>query len=211
MIIFQRMVTFEAPPQEVVPWAMEITEAVNQTTELETSLWQGLFGGPLGTMAWSTLVENLTALEAAFDTLGADQRFLDLQAKASDWVQTPGEDTLLRMVHVTGGEYDRPGVGAYAEVTSAVPAEGRLAEASAWAVDIADLHASLTEQSVLVCTSAYGDFGRIAWLGLSESAAAIDAGAEAIAKDEDYVAKLDQGGGLFQEGSATRTLARRIA
>lgn len=211
MIIFQRQVTFEGPPQEVVPWAMEITERVNQATELETSLWQGLFGGPLGTMAWSTLVENLTVLEAAFDTLGGDQEFLDLQSKARDWVQTPGEDTLLRMVHVTGGEYDRPEVGAYAEVTTAVPAEGKLAEAGAWAVEIADIHASLTDQSVLVCTSGYGDFGRMAWLGISPSAAAIDAGAEAVAKDEDYTAKLDQGGGLFQEGSATRQLARRIA
>ena len=211
MIIFQRMVTFDGPPQEVVPWAMEITETVNRKTDLDTSLWQGMFGGPLGSMVWSTLVENLTVLEAAFDTLGGDQAFLDLQSKARDWVHTPGEDTLLRMVHVTGGEYDRPGVGAYAEVTTAVPAEGKLAEAGAWAVEIADLHASLTEQSVLVCTSAYGDFGQMAWLGVSESAAAIDAGAEAIAKDEDYTAKLDAGGGLFQEGSATRALARRIA
>lgn len=211
MIIFQRMVTFEGPPQEVVPWAMEITEHVNKTTEFDTSLWQGVFGGPLGTMAWSTLVENLTAVEASFDVLGGDRAFLDLQSKARDWVHTPGEDTLLRMVHVTGGEYDRPGVGAYAEITSAVPAEGKMARAGAWGVEIADMHFALTDQPVLFCTSGYGDFGRMAWLGISPSAAAIDTAAEAIAKDEDYTAKLDEGGGLFQEGSATRQLARRIA
>ncbi len=211
MIIFQRMVTFEGPVQEVMPWAMEITEAVNDKTEFDVSLWQGMFGGPLGTVVWSTLVDSLTALEAGFDTLGGDPGYLDLTSKAADWVNTPGEDTLLRMVHVTGGEYDRPGVGAYAEVTTAVPAEGKFAEAGAWAVEIADLHASVTDQSVLLCTSAYGNFGRMAWLGIAPSAASIDAGAEAIAKDEDYIAKLDQGGNLFQEGSAVRRLGRRIA
>lgn len=211
MIIFQRMVTLQGPVQEVVPWAMEITETVNDKTELDVSLWQGQFGAPLGSFAWSTLVESLTTLEAAFETLGGDAAFLDQQSRAQEWVTTPGEDTLLRMVHVTGGEYDRPGVGAYAEITTAIPAEGKLARAGAWAVEIADLHAAVTDQSVLVCSSAYGGFGQMVWLGISESAAAIDAAAEAIAKDQDYTAKLDEGGGLFQEGSAVRMLARRIA
>lgn len=211
MIIFQRMVTFDGPVQEVTPWAMEITERVNHTTDLDVSLWQGLFGGPLGTFAWSTLVDNLTALEASFDALGADAAFLDLQAKASDWVSTPGEDRLLRMVHQTGGEYRRPDVGAYAEVTSAVPADGKYGQVGVWAVEIADLHAQVTDSSVLFCTSAYGDFGAVAWLGLYESAAALDNGADAISKDTDYIAAIDAGAGLFVEGSATRTLGRRIA
>ncbi|WP_436795021.1 hypothetical protein [Actinospongicola halichondriae] len=211
MIIFQRMVTFQGPAQEVVPWAMDITETVNGATDLEVSLWQGRFGGPVGTLAWSTLADSLTALEAAFDALGSDAAYLDLETKAADWVTTPGEDSLLRMVHTTGGEYTRPAVGSYAEVTAATPSEGHFAEAGAWAVEIADMHARLTHSSVLVCTSGYGGFGEMRWLGLYDSAAAVDAGAEAIAKDEDYIAALDGGGGLFQEGSATRTLARRIA
>ncbi len=211
MIIFQRMVTFEGPTQEVIPWAMDITERVNHATDLDVSLWQGMFGGPLGTLAWSTLVENMTTLESAFDTLGTDPDFLDHQAKAADWVTTPGEDSLLRMVHTTGGEYSRPAVGSYAEVTSALPSEGKLAKAGAWAVEIADRHAALTHSSVLVCTSSYGGFGELRWLDLYDSAAAVDAGAEAVAKDDDYLAMLDDGGDLFQDGSAVRTLARRIA
>ena len=43
------------------------------------------------------------------------------------------------------------------------------------------------------------------------SAAAVDAAAELIAKDEDYGEKLDAAGDLFVEGLARRTLARRIA
>jgi len=211
MIIFQRLATFEGPPEEVAPWALEITEAVNQRTHLNVSLWQGLFGGPVGTLAWSALVDNLTVLEAATDSLAGDAAYLSLLSKARDWTRTPPEDFLLRMIHTAGGEYVRPDVGAYAEGTVAIPAEGKLAEAGAFGVEIADLHAKLTHASVLFCTSEYGAFGEMRWLALYDSAAAVDSAAEAITKDQDYGAKLDAAGGLFVEGLARRTLARRIA
>ena len=211
MIIFQRLATFEGPPEEVAPWALEITEAVNQRTHLNVSLWQGLFGGPVGTLAWSALVDNLTVLEAATDLLMGDAAYTSLLSKARDWTTTPPEDFLLRMIHTAGGDYVRPDVGAYAEGTVAVPAEGKLAQAGAFGVEIADLHSKLTHSSVLFCTSEYGAFGEMRWLALYDSAAAVDNAAEAIAKDQDYGAKLDAAVGLFVEGLARRTLARRIA
>jgi hypothetical protein len=211
MIIFQRVVTLEGPLEEVGPWALEITEAVNKTTHLNVSLWQGLFGGPIGTLGWSALVDNLTVLEAATDQLLGDASYLSLVAKARPWTTTPGEDSLLRMVHTAGGDYVRPAVGGYAEGYLAVPAEGKLAKAGTFAVEIADMHSELTHSSVLFCTSEYGAFGEMRWLALYDSAAAVDAAAEAIAKDEDYVKKIDSADDLFVEGVTRRTLARRIA
>ena len=211
MQIFQRIVTFEGPPVEVAMWATEITEVVNDRTHLNTSLWQGLFGGPAGTLAWSALVDNLTALEAATDILTIDPAYLGLVAKAADWTTGPPEDSLLRMIHTAGGEYVRPGVGSYSEVTTAIPAEGKLAKAGAFGVEIADLHSQLTHASVLVCSSAYGAFGEMRWLALYDSAAAVDTAAELIMKDDDYGKLLDDAGDLFIEGAARRTLARRIA
>ena len=211
MIIFQRLATFEGPPEEMAPWALEITEAVNQRTHLNVSLWQGLFGGPGGTLAWSALIDNLTVLEAATDSLATDAGYLSLLSKARDWTRTPAEDSLLRMVHTAGGDYVRPDVGAYAEGTVAIPAEGKLAKAGAFGVEIADLHAKLTHASVLFCTSEYSAFGEMRWLALYDSAAAVDSAAEAIAKDQEYGAKVDAAGSLFVEGLARRTLARRIA
>jgi hypothetical protein len=211
MIIFQRLATFEGPPEEVAPWALEITEAVNERTHLNVSLWQGLFGGPVGTLAWSAIVDNLTVLEAATDSLVGDASYSSLLSKARDWTRTPPEDFLLRMIHTAGGDYVRPALGAYAEGTVAIPAEGKLAQAGAFGVEIADLHAKLTHSSVLFCTSEYGAFGEMRWLALYDSAVAVDSAAEAIAKDQDYGAKLDAAGGLFVEGLARRTLARRIA
>ncbi len=211
MIIFQRMVTFEGPPQDVVPWALEVTETVNARTGVNASLWQGMFGGPLGTLVWSAMIENLTALEAVNDTLAGDAGYLDLVSRAQGWTSAPPEDSLLRVVHVAGGEYVRPDVGAYAEATIAVPAEGKLARAGAFGVEIADVHAELTHSSVLFCTSAYGTFGELRWIGVYESAAEVDRAAEVITKDDGYAKRLDEAGGLFVEGLAQRALARRIA
>lgn len=210
MIIFQRVVTFRGPQEEVIPWAQEITEAVNDRTELNASLWQGIFGGALGTFAWSSLVENLTAVGAAMEILGQDKGFQDLLNRAQPWVHQPGEDHLLRVLHTAGGDYVRPDVGAFAEVTRATPAEGRLGDATTWGVEIADMHSTLTHSTVLFGASAYGRFGELAWLGILDSAAAVDDAAEAVGKDPDYAAKLDSGGPLFQPGTAERTLARRI-
>jgi hypothetical protein len=211
MIVFQRMVTLQGSPDEVAPWALEITDAVNKRTHLNVSLWQGLFGGPVGTLVWSALVDNLTALEAATDALAGDASFSSLMAKARDWTTTPAEDFLLRIAHTAGGDYVRPAVGAYAEGTTAIPAEGQLAKAAAFGVEIADLHSELTHSSVLFCTSEYGAFGEMRWLALYDSAAEVDAAADAIAKDDQYGKKLDAAGPLFVEGLARRTLARRIA
>jgi hypothetical protein len=211
MIIYQRLVTFAGPPQEVVPWAFEVTEAVNERTTLNTSLWQGLSGGPLGTMAWSSIIPSMTAVETAFDALAGDSAFQDLIERARDWVLVPGEDHILRVVHSAGGEYVRPDVGAYAEGTNAIPAAGKYGEAGEFGVSIADRHSKLTHSSVLFCSVEYGAFGEMRWLGFYESAAEVDHAAELIAKDDGYRKALDDAEGLFLEGLSKRTLARRIA
>jgi hypothetical protein len=211
MIIYQRSVTLQGPVQDVLPWAMEITQRVNDTTKLEVSLWQGMFGMPLGTVVWSSLVDGLAAVEEAHTTLGQATDFLDLQGKAADWIQLPGEDRLLRSIHVTGGEYARADVGAYAEGTLAVPAAGRLAEAAKWGVEISNLHTEVTGQPVIFGSNAFSAYGELGWLAISADAAGIDRAAEAIAADERYAKSLDTAGPLFAEGNSRRTLARRIA
>lgn len=212
MIVFQRMVTFDkGPPPDVIPWAMEITEAVNERTEFRASLWQTVFGRPIGTLVWSTVIDSLTAIEASFDALGGDAAYLDLVSKARDWVSQPGEDQMVRVAHVAGGDFVRPDIGAYAEVTTAVPAEGRLIQATTWGTEIADRHSSLTHSSVLFGSLGYGTFGTLGWMAMYDSAAAVDAAADAISKDEDYATSLDRAGDLFTPGTAERGLGRRIA
>lgn len=211
MMIFQRVVTFEGPPDEIGTWALEVTEAVNERTHLSTSLWQGTFGVPVGALGWTAVLDNLTALELANDLLASDPAYLSLVAKAAAWTTGPPEDSWLQMIHTAGGEFVRPVVGSYSESTIAIPAPGKFAAAGAFGVEIADMHTHLTHAPVLFCSSAYGAFGEMRWLAMYDSAAAVDAAAELIAKDDDYRAKLDDAGDLFIPGRAQRALARRIA
>lgn len=211
MLIFQRMVTLQGPPEEAGVWAVEMTQLVNDRTDLEVSLWQGLFGVPLGSFAWTTRLPSLTALEAANDTLMGDQEYLAKVAEAGDWITAPGEDALVRVAHIAGGDYVRPEVGTYAETTLATPAPGRMGKAMGWGVEITDLVSNATHASALFGSNGFGEFGQLAWIGLFESAAAFDSAEEILAKDESYVQSIDSAGDLFQPGSARRSLARRIA
>lgn len=211
MLIFQRLVTLQGPPQETARWALEITELANRRTQLNAALWQGLFGGPLGTFAWTAQLENLTALEAASDALLGDADYLAKVEEAQEWVSGDIVDNVVRVAHVAGGDYVRPAVGAYAEATMGVPAAGRLREAAAWGVDIAERHSAIGHSTVLFGSAGYGDFGTLVWFTLYDSADAVDRAAEAIAKDEEYAKAIDAGGPLFEPGSALRQLSRRIA
>ncbi len=211
MIFFQRMLTLRGPLDEVGAWAMEITELVNKKSDLDVSLWQGVFGFPVGTMAWSTRVPNLTELEHAMDGLAGEKAYLDLANKAAEWVETPPTDSLLRLVHAAGPEYQRGDVGTYSEVTAAVPAEGKMRKAMEFGTQICDYHSQITHSAVLFASSAYGAFGELRWLAMYDSATAVDNAAEIISKDDDYAKAIDDAGDLFVEGSAQRGLARRIA
>jgi hypothetical protein len=211
MMIFQRIVTFQGPPDEVAAWALEITDVVNTRTHLATSLWQGVFGVPVGALGWSAVVDNLTALEAANDILVGDAAYVSLLSKAAGWITAPGQDSWLQMIHTSGGEFIRPAVGSYSESTVAIPNPGKVAQAGAFGVEIADLHTQLTHAPVLFCSSAYGAFGEMRWLALYDSATHVDSAAELVAKDDEYLAKIDAAGELFVAGLAQRGLARRIA
>lgn len=211
MIFFQRALTLRGPVDETIAWAFEMTEFVNDHSEFDVSLWQASFGMPAGTVAWSVRVPNLTALETEMDRLGQEPRYHELARRAIDWVPTPPEDSLLRLVHAAGPEYVRGDVGSYAEVIRATPAEGKMRKAAAFGVEISDLHSRITHSSVLFAQSAYGSFGELRWLAMYDSAAAVDDAAEIIAKDDDYARAIDEAGDLFLEGSGERALARRIA
>lgn len=211
MIFFQRMLTLRGPLDEVGAWAMEITELVKSKTDLDVSLWQAQFGFPAGSLAWSTRVPNLTELEHNMDGLAGDKSYLDLANRAADWVVEPPTDSLLRLVHAAGPEYQRGDVGTYSEVTAAIPAEGKMRKAMEFGTRISDHHSRITHSTVLFANSAYGAFGELRWLAMYDSATAVDTAAEIIAKDDEYAKAIDDAGDLFVEGSARRGLARRIA
>jgi hypothetical protein len=210
MYQFARRLTLQGDTRETMPWAVEITAHVNANTGMDVSLWGSVFGMPTGTLAWSTMVEGRAQLSGEMAKLPSDTAYLDLAVKAQDWVTGPAEDTFRSVVHGGPGA-EPPAVGAVASITQAVAATGKMPEAVAWAVDMAQHATTVTGMTVSLLVNAYGDFGGMAFISTAADMAAADAAAEAVQADADYVAKISASAGLFVDGSAHQSLLQKLA
>lgn len=210
MFQFARALNLRGDARETMAWAAEITGYVKEHSDLDVSLWGAVFGYPVGTVAWSTIVEGRAQLAAETDKLTADNGYLDLVMKAQDWVTTPAEDIFRRVVH--GGPADEPpAAGAVASVTQAVPATGKMPDALAWAVDMAEYGSGLAGTQVSLLVNAYGALGGMAFITVLPDMAAVDALTAAVQADAGYIDRIRASAGLFVDGSATVSLLRRLA
>jgi len=210
MYQFGRVLTLSGDVRETTAWAADITGQANELTDLDVSLWGCTFGYPVGTVAWSAIVEGRAQLAAETAKLAADSAYLDSVMKAEDWVDTPAQDIFRSLVHGGPGN-EPPAVGAIASITQAVAATGKLPEAIAWAVDMATHASTVTGNSVSVLMNAYGDFGGMAFISTAADMAAADASADALRDDASYMEKLGASSGLFVDGSAHQSLLQRLA
>jgi hypothetical protein len=102
-------------------------------------------------------------------------------------------------------------VGAVASVTEAVAATGRMPEAAAWAVDMAEYGSGVTGVDISLLVNVYGDFGGMAFISVVPDMAAADAAAATIRADAGYMERISASTGLFVDGSAQQNLLRRLA
>lgn len=210
MYQFARVLTLQGDTRETMAWAVEITGHVNDLTGLDVSLWGSVFGYPVGTVAWSAIVEGRAQLAEETAKLAGSNDYLDFVMKAEDWVENPAEDIFRRIVH--GGPGDEPpAVGAVASVTQAVAATGKMPEAVAWAIGMADHATSVSGVPVSLGVNAYNDFGGMAFISTQPDMAAADAAAEAVQGDDGYIERIGRSAGLFVDGSAHQSLLQRLA
>ncbi len=210
MHLFSRVATLTGGPVEPIEWAMNVTAKVDQIMEVDVSLWQSRFGYPLGTVAWSAMVESRAHLDEQMAKTTADSGFLDLVGQGQPFIAVPPQDTLRSVVHITREPGSAP-IGAWVEVTSVTPAEGKLADAMAWGVEIADHYTTVTDTGAAFLADDYGTFGQLTWIAVHDDGAAADAAEEATAADAGFLAAIDGAADLFQPGTGTRTASTRIA
>ena len=209
MLMFSRLVTLTGSPRAAMPWAVGITEYVNAHGALPVTCWSGTFGYPIGTVAWSTMVESQAALAAATGALLGDAGYLDLIEAAADLVTTPGSDSLREVIYGTPGE--PPAIGAVATVTTATAVVDRMAEAVGWAVEIGQHVESVIGTPVAVLADVFGTMGGITWIGSAPDFAAGDAARAKLNADADYLKHLAGSKDLFIPGSGHLSQATRIA
>jgi hypothetical protein len=179
--------------------------------EVDVSLWQARFGYPLGTVVWSAMIESRAHLDEQMAKTAADPGFLDLVGRGQEFTTDPPQDMLRSVVHMTREPAGAPPIGAWVEVISAAPAEGKMADAMAWGVEIAEHYTTVTGSGAAFLADDYGMFGQLTWISVHDDGAAADAAGEATATDAGYLAAVDGGAHLFLPGSATRTASTRIA
>jgi hypothetical protein len=209
MLLFSRLVTLTGSPRKSMPWAVEMTNYVKAHSPLPVTCWLGDFGYPIGTIAWSAMVESQAALVAGASELLNDSGYFDLIESAADLVSTPGHDTLREVVYGTPG--DPPPIGAVVTVTTATAIVDRLAEAVGWAVEIGQHVESVIGTPVGVFTDVFGTMGGITWIGAQPDAAASDSARGKLNADAGYLKKIAGSKDLFINGSGHISQATRIA
>ena len=209
MLLFSRVLTVTGSPRQALPWALGVTSYVNDHSDLDVSLWSASYGYPLGTLAWTALVESQTALAAATAALLADDGYFDLIEQAADLIDQPGEDLLRQLVHGEPGE--PPPVGAVATVTTATALVDRMAEAVGWGVEIAQHVTSVTGTPVAVFTDSFGQMGGMTWIGVQPDLASAEAANAKLMADGDYLGRLAATKDLFIPGSGHAGQTTRLA
>ena len=184
---------------DVCAAVVEAARQASAVTGLEVVPWASVYGLPLGTVVHSAEVESQSAMAAALATLADSDRTL---------VDGRGEDGVGELLSVAG-----PGgsTGCFASVVLAQCAPGRMAEATAWGVDVLSHASKATGLDGLFLRARYGPWASLAWISLAETMEEIDDSAAALAADPTYVERIDDAGPLFVPGSSSQRLLRRLS
>jgi len=210
MYLFSRLATLRGNERRSLAWAVEMSNYVNAHSDHTVTLWRADFGYPVGTVAWSTWVDSLAALNEGFAQLADDDGYHDLVDAGLELIPEPPHDVLRRAVFGEPGT-EPPPPGAVTSVTTAVVANGKYAEATAWGIEMAELVQQITSQATMFLVDAYGTFGQVTWLSGAPDLATADAGGEAVQANPDYIKRLSDVGDLFVPGSGQQRLVTRIA
>ncbi len=211
MYLFTRNAVLTGNPAASMAWAVKIGDYVTTTTGRPVSTWAAQFGQPIGTVSWSTVLESHADLNVAFGALETDAGYAKLVEEGMPFFTSPHEMTMRRAIQDGPSEgSEPPAVGALANVTTAVAATGKMAEAIAWGVAVSAHVGKVTGNPVMFLADTYGAFGQLTWLGTSPDLGAVDAANDKLAADSGYMDMLGQSGDLFVPGSGHRALFARI-
>ncbi|MGI9602098.1 MAG: hypothetical protein ACR2QE_09450 [Acidimicrobiales bacterium] len=205
MYLFSRQVTLQGPFREIGAWAAEITGVINAHSEVPVTLWSSSMGNPVGSMAWSARVDSHAQLDAVTQSLQTNDAYMDLADQGQQYISEPGEDFLRQFVTEPGAEPPQ-----VAMITTAVAANGKMAEAIEFGVGMAEHVTKATGHPLALLTDAYGTFGSLTWINGFPDMAAVDSAQDALMADEEYLNRIVKAGDLFVEGSGQRSLAQRI-
>ena len=209
MYLFTR--SWRVDPEHIVKgleWTGEITETGRKITGLQIDAWNAVLSPELGTVVWTLWSESIAEIQRAGDALMSDAGYLKAVEKGADYFDGQAADGLATLVH---GELNLDDNSfEYVGVATATAANGRLQDAAAAGIQIADHVTKATGNTTLFVVNTTGPFGGCAWLTPNADAAALDAGEAALMADAEWLPLLDRVGTAFVNDAA-QAIFRRLA
>ena len=209
MYLFARTSTADAKRgMDALAFSIDICGRVKSITGQDVSAWTVLYGAPITTVTWTTRVEGHATLGAMNEKLQADAGYMAATAEAAELFTGAPEDSLIEMLALVG---TGSGAGNYASLVTAQCADGKIADAMAWGVDILNHVHELTGRDGSFSRSLYGPWATVGWITLADSLEQIDEGTAKMNADPTYIEKIEAGAGLFLPGVSASRLSQKIA
>ena len=190
-------------------WAIAITEKVNQISESKYSLWTPFASPGVNTLYWTTVVEDLSTLEATNDKLLADSGYHMLLEQGARYSAGDAiDDSLLQIVDAEGVNPASP--PAYVAVVDAVIATGSAAKGLEVGLEITKMARKITSAPVTFCVGATGTYGHVAWHTGFDSITELQRGQTAISLDPNFMQYLDKSTPGVYQPAARQNVYRRV-
>lgn len=192
---------------EAMTFVSAVTEKVHQETGLDVHAWGASMSPELGTVVWATTVESLADLEAAEDKLAVSDPFIALTEKGAKLFAGPFTDRLAQIVSGQGDPSAQP--AHYVTVASATAANGKLRQALADGVEVAEAATRISGAQTSFLVDSTGPYGGCSWVAGHPDIASVERGEAALMADDGWLELIDRIGPSFQEG-ARQSLYRLI-
>ena len=158
---------------------MTITEKVNQISQYAGPPDSTIFSPEVGTLLWSTVVENLSELEANDAKLMADSGYLDLVSQATKY-QAPGgilDDSLVLFVLAYGWNLACRGTPPSCQPPWHL---GSVGFGHRVCVEIVEQSEGHRRVALFVLTGATGTYGSVGWITSADSIDDLQASSEKV-------------------------------
>jgi hypothetical protein len=194
--------------REGVEWAASVTSKVHEVTGLEVSLWMTVMSPAVGTIAWNTVVETLSDLEAATAKLNADDIFMATAMQGSTLTDGSLDDTVIQLVYADIDPNARP---SYAAVVQSQLANGSFRRGVECGIEIAQKATELSGLKTTFGMTTTGTYAGVGWITGADSLSELEVGEQKINSDPGFLELLDEkASSCYLPGATTQTLWQRV-
>jgi hypothetical protein len=179
-------------------WVANVTEKVNQITDLQLEVWRNVFSREVGRLTWVAFVEDLAQLESADDKLQADDAFVALTDRGSEFTNGTLDDVLEQVVYTTA---DLERSVQYANTVTALMAPGKFARGIELGIEICERAEQITGEPTMLVSNVTGDYAGISWVTGYDSVQGMQTAGEKLNANPSFVHFIDnETPGVYESG-----------